>query len=504
MPRNAINAEMPSSILIVKSYLSTDKYTICTMKNNFFAVEITENLHFTPTASQEKAIQTLSEYLSMHNPYTIMVLSGYAGTGKTQLVAATVTTLIKYNIPFELLAPTGRAAKVLSAYTGQQASTIHRRIYNAGSQLIEEGGSYRLACHKRDGTVFIVDEASMISVQSGDYTGFGSGELLSDLLEYVHGADACRLIIVGDRGQLPPVHAVHSHALDIEFLSSRYGLNVFEASLVDVVRQGAGSAILDLATYLRALISIQPLPELRLAIPKVDDLRSISSDELIDSLDRSYRDVGIDECLVICYSNKRTLAYNRGIRAQVLSYEEELVRGERLMVARNNYSFAKRKDRSDFIANGEIIELMRTSKHYDLYGFRFVDAEVILLEQGEERKLRLIMDVLSSESAALSFDQRQELFDQVSLDYEHISSITDRRKALRKDLFLNALEVKYAYALTCHKAQGGQWQHVYIDLSILSYVPYDEQLCRWLYTAVTRATERLFLINTPSKLLAEE
>lgn len=474
------------------------------MKNNFFAVEISENLHFTPTASQEKAIHTLSEYLSSPEPYRIMVLSGYAGTGKTQLLAATVTTLIKYKVPFELLAPTGRAAKVLRAYTGQKASTIHRSIYNAASQLFEEGAKFRLGSHKRDGTVFIVDEASMISAQSGEYTGFGSGELLSDLLEYVHRADACRLIIVGDRGQLPPVQELHSPALDVEFLSSRYGLNVFEASLVDVVRQGAGSAILDLATYLRDIVGKTPLPKLQLAIPKMGDLCAISSDELIDALDRSYRDVGIDECLVICYSNKRALAYNRGIRAQVLSYEEELVRGERLMVARNNYSFAKRRDRSDFIANGELIELMRTSKHYDLYGFRFVDAEVLLLEQGEECNLRLIVDVLSSESAALSFDQRQELFDQVSVDYEHISSVADRRKALRKDLFLNALEVKYAYALTCHKAQGGQWQHVYIDMSFLSYVPYDEQLCRWLYTAVTRATERLFLINTPSKLLAEE
>ncbi len=469
--------------------------------SNCLAEQIRKNLPFTPTRSQDSAIDKLANFFADRRPYSVFLLRGYAGTGKTQLITAVVKTVLEQGADCELLAPTGRAAKVLTAYTCHQAYTIHRQIYQASAAGIEEGGSYRIRRNGAGGTVFIVDESSMIGNESAEPTPFGSGSLLNDLLSYVSNTDGCSLIFAGDVAQLPPVGSEVSPALDARVMGDAYGLHIYECTLMEVVRQQEESAILSLATSLRQLLSEGVGEKIKLRIPAVGDVSAISGAELIDALDTSYRDVGLADTIVVSYSNKRALAYNLGIRGQVLYYEEELVRGDRLVVTRNNYHYCERKDKTDFVANGEIVEVLRLGKQYAFYGFRFVDATLALVEQGREIEARLILDGLTGETAGLTSAQRQSLYEAVAEDYSSVESLPARRKAIREDAFFSALEVKYAYAVTCHKAQGGQWRHVYIDMGMLSYLPHDEQLCRWLYTAVTRASERLFLVNTPQDML---
>ncbi|KGN74820.1 helicase [Porphyromonas gulae] len=469
--------------------------------DNYLAGQILKNLPFTPTQSQDSAIRSLAKYLLDREPYSVFLLRGYAGTGKTQLIASVVQTILQQGAHCELLAPTGRAAKVLTSYTRHQAYTIHRQIYQASAAGIEEGGSYRIRRSSPTGTVFIVDESSMIGNESVEPTPFGSGSLLNDLLAYVNETDGCRLILAGDMAQLPPVGSVVSPALDAGVMETFYGLRIYECTLTEVVRQQKESAILSLATSLRRLLSDGISDKIKLNIRDSGDVSAISGAELIEALDASFRTVGMDETIIVSYSNKRALAYNLGIRSQVLYYEEELVRGDRLVVTRNNYRYCDRRDKTDFVANGEIVEILRLGKRYELYGFRFADATINLVEQGREIEARLLLDGLTAETAGLTHVQRQKLYDAVAEDYSSVESVPARRKAIREDAFFSALEVKYAYAITCHKAQGGQWKHVYVDMGMLSYLPHDEQLCRWLYTAVTRASERLYLVNTPKDMM---
>ncbi|KGN85282.1 ATP-dependent DNA helicase [Porphyromonas gulae] len=469
--------------------------------DNYLAGQILKNLPFTPTQSQDSAIRSLAKYLLDREPYSVFLLRGYAGTGKTQLIASVVQTILQQGAHCELLAPTGRAAKVLTSYTRHQAYTIHRQIYQASAAGIEEGGSYRIRRSSPTGTVFIVDESSMIGNESVEPTPFGSGSLLNDLLAYVNETDGCRLILAGDMAQLPPVGSVVSPALDVGVMETFYGLRIYECTLTEVVRQQKESAILSLATSLRRLLSDGISDKIKLNIKDSGDVSAISGAELIEALDASFRTVGMDETIIVSYSNKRALAYNLGIRSQVLYYEEELVRGDRLVVTRNNYRYCDRRDKTDFVANGEIVEILRLGKRYELYGFRFADATINLVEQGREIEARLLLDGLTAETAGLTHVQRQKLYDAVAEDYSSVESVPARRKAIREDAFFSALEVKYAYAITCHKAQGGQWKHVYVDMGMLSYLPHDEQLCRWLYTAVTRASERLYLVNTPKDMM---
>lgn len=469
--------------------------------SNCLKDQILKNLPFTPTKSQNSAAKMLVEYLTDTTAYSVFLLRGYAGTGKTQLIASLVKTFLSIGTDFELLAPTGRAAKVLTSYTGCQAYTIHRKIYQASVSMLEEGGAYHIRHNRHQGTVFIVDESSMIGEKKTDYTSFGSGSLLNDLFSYVYETDSCRLIFVGDSAQLPPVGSDISPALDASLLRDLYGFQVCEVVLTDVVRQQRESMSLSLATHLRQQLFASP-QKLDLSKAKgVGNVAHISGADLVDSLDTSYRKVGQEETLVITYSNKRALAYNLGIRSQVLYYEEKLVKGDRLVVTRNNYHYCTRPDKSDFLANGEIIEICHLGRQYEFYGFKFADATIKLVEQEREVDVRLILDALDSDTNGLSPTQRQTLYDAVLEDYISIQSIVERRKKVREDAFYSSLEVKYAYALTCHKAQGGQWKHVYIDMEMLSYLPHDKQLCRWLYTAVTRVSEQLFLINTPIDLL---
>ena len=460
------------------------------------------------TSDQREALGTLYEYIEESSPYALFLLTGYAGTGKTFLLRTIADLAQRAGLRVELMASTGRAAKVLSASTGRPASTIHRTIYRASTQMQEEGGSFQLGrVSGATPTLFIVDEASMISGDTGEMTPFGSGNLLDDLLSYVWSADEAKLIFVGDTAQLPPVGTPLSDALNAEVLTSRYGLHVYGMELRDVVRQKRGG-ILHNATQLRELLDeyADEDPEEILPIHlETEGWRGIFPVEggtFIETLDEAYRKYGEEECLVICPSNKLALECNHAIRSSVLFYEEEpVVRGERLIVARNNYHYTKRPDRSDFIANGEIIEVQRIGRHYYEYGLHFADATIYLPDRDDSLEGRLLLTSLEDPTPQRSQAERQRLFELIAADYADIPSVTDRRKAIRRDPFWGALEVKYGYAVTAHKAQGGQWACVFVDLSFVGYLPEDRNLVRWIYTAITRATKRVYLLGYPAGLV---
>jgi len=460
------------------------------------------------TSDQREALGTLYEYIEEPSPYALFLLTGYAGTGKTFLLRTIADLAQRAGLRVELMASTGRAAKVLSASTGRPASTIHRTIYRASTQMQEEGGSFQLGrVSGATPTLFIVDEASMISGDTGEMTPFGSGNLLDDLLSYVWSADEAKLIFVGDTAQLPPVGTPLSDALNAEVLTSRYGLHVYGMELREVVRQKRGG-ILHNATQLRELLDeyADEDPEEILPIHlETEGWRGIFPVEggtFIETLDEAYRKYGEEECLVICPSNKLALECNHAIRSSVLFYEEEpVVRGERLIVARNNYHYTKRPDRSDFIANGEIIEVQRIGRHYYEYGLHFADATIYLPDRDDSLDVRLLLTSLEDPTPQRTQAERQRLFELIAADYADIPSVTDRRKAIRRDPFWGALEVKYGYAVTAHKAQGGQWACVFVDLSFVGYPPRDRNLVRWIYTAITRATKRVYLLGYPAGLV---
>ena len=460
------------------------------------------------TSDQRDALRALCEYLEEPSPYALFLLTGYAGTGKTFLLRTITDLALQSGLRVELMASTGRAAKVLSASTGRPASTVHRTIYRASTQMQEEGGSFQLGrVSATTPTLFIVDEASMIAGDTGEVSPFGSGNLLDDLLSYVWSAEDAKLIFVGDTAQLPPVGTSLSDALNAEVLTSRYGLHVYGMELCEVVRQKRGG-ILHNATQLRELLDeyADEDPEALLPIHlETEGLRGIFPVEpgtFIETLDDAYRKYGEEECLVICPSNKLALECNHAIRNSVLYYEEEaVVQGERLIVARNNYHYTKRPDRSDFIANGEIIEVKRLRRHYYEYGLHFADATVYLPDRDDSLEVRLLLSSLEEPTPQRSQADRQRLFDLIAADYSDITSITERRRAIRRDPFWGALEVKYGYAVTAHKAQGGQWSCVFVDLTFVGYLPEDRNLVRWIYTAITRATKRVYLLGYPAGLV---
>ncbi|MDY3089809.1 MAG: AAA family ATPase [Porphyromonas sp.] len=472
------------------------------------AEDLLERLPHYPTSGQEEALRRLADYLHDDYPNALFLLRGYAGTGKTFLLRAISEAARDSGITVELLATTGRAAKVLSATCAMPATTIHRRIYRPSSASIEEGGSYRLG-QAAERTLFIVDEASMIAAEGYEPSPFGSGNLLDDLLEYVFSGDDAKLILVGDDAQLPPVGSHESIALSPQKLHEIYGLRVYSAELREVVRQTSESGILEQATYIRQLIEQHqhlsegmPIP-LTLTLGKQADLRVLRGEDVLDELDSCYRRYGREDVLIVTPSNKRALQHNLGIRSRIFDYDSELVRGEQLIVARNNYYYAQRKDRADFIANGEIIELKRTYQHHYIYGLHFVDATIYLPERGMELEARILVSGLGDEKAQRSHDERLALYNALAHDYQEGAGtgIVDTRRAIRRDPYWGALEVKYGYAVTAHKAQGGQWSCVFVDLGLVGVLPTDLGMLRWLYTALTRATERVYLINPPRGLI---
>lgn len=485
------------------------------MINSFLTKKILENFGFEPTSEQSEAIRMMGEFLVSRRDMELFLLCGYAGTGKTTLVGALVKTLIELNQPVVLMAPTGRAAKVFSAYANQPAFTIHKRIYRQKS--ITDETSFSLNVNLSKHTLFIVDEASMIANEGLSSTTFGTGRLLDDLIQYVYSGEGCRLMLMGDTAQLPPVGEEESPALSVCLLES-YGLHVYEKTLTQVMRQLSESGILYCATKIREqLLELEQCYD-ELQVPSFDvgftDVAHVRGDELIDSLETAYSHWGTDDCMIICRSNKRANIYNQGIRNRILYREEELCSGDRIMIVKNNYFWVEREMRAliadmkaqgqkglpalplSFIANGDIAVVRRVRHTRELYGFKYADVLLRFPDYDDyELEATVLLDTLHSESPSLTREESNRLFENVMEDYAHISQKKERYKQLREDPHYNALQIKYAYAVTCHKAQGGQWGAIYLDQGYLPPETSAVDYFRWLYTAFTRATEQVYLVN---------
>ena len=468
---------------------------------------IKKDLNYQPTPEQEHVLTVFSQFLADRNPHSVMALRGSAGTGKTTLAAAMVSTLHRLGQKLTLMAPTGRAAKVFSLHSNLPAYTIHRRIYRE-KNYTGIGGIFNLNDNRYRRMLFVVDEASMIGSRpaAGDIT-FGTASLLDDLIQYVYSGDGCRLLLIGDNAQLPPVGETEAPALNTAVLEG-YGLKVWECSLASVLRQSQFSGILYNATQIRALIDEPVLPRIRLW--SFTDVQRIPGDELIESLATSYSEAGIDDTIVLTRSNKRANVYNQGIRASVLDREEALCTGDMVMMVKNNYFYTLStqqdgKDGGAFLANGDRAKILRVRHFHSFYGFQFADVCLQFPDYDEaEIEATVIMDTLTSEAPALTREQNEQLWQSVMDDYQDLSLKTDRLKAMKADRYYNALQIKFAYAVTCHKAQGGQWQHVYIDQGYMTDDMLTPEYMHWLYTAFTRATRKVFLVNWPEKQIEPE
>ena len=438
---------------------------------------------YEPTPCQERLLRAVSVFLASDDG-DILVVNGYAGTGKTTAMAAVVAGLAQLQIPSVLLAPTGRAAKVLSQYAGHPASTIHKHIYRQKSLSDAGVGAFSLSFNKARSTLFVVDEVSLIGLSDG----FGTGNLLEDLVAFVRAGTDCRLILMGDAAQLPPVGLDASPALSPSFMNAFGGVSYVE--LTTVVRQASDSGILINATQLRQLLPFSGEP-LQLSI--FSDVRRISGGELLESLSDAYGRYGEDEVMVLCRSNKRAGRYNAGIRGSVLYHEERLVRGERLMIVRNHYLDGL--EGTDYIANGDMAKLVWIKHFEERYGLHFADACLAFPDYGDQEvEMKVLLDVLESDAPSLGQEAAQALFTGVLADYADLPTKKKRYDAVRSDPFYNALQIKYAHAITCHKAQGGQWKCVFIDNPFWQDELHEEDL-KWLYTALTRAVEQVYLVN---------
>lgn len=458
------------------------------------ATQIYTKICFEATPGQKKIIEKLSEYLADGDFSKIFVLNGYAGTGKTTLIAALVGALKDLEIKTVLLAPTGRAAKVLARYTGDRANTIHKRIYRQRTNAAYES-KFSLNINPERGAVFIVDEASMLSGRSDFGSIFGSGSLLHDLVDYVRSGRGCRLILVGDSAQLPPVGSDFSPALDPATMSA-FGEVVY-GTMDEVVRQEAESGILFNATLVRCMLErgICETPRLRMGFP---DIEALSGGEFLEKLQDCYARYGRDETIVITRSNRRANRYNEGIRRNVLCAEEEIESGDMLMIVKNNYYYPEHTEQCpmNFIANGDIARLKRLRKFEEFYGFRFASAVLEFPDYDDtEMECKILLDTLASESPSLTREESSRLFYEVEKDYLDIRSKLKRYKEIRENPHFNAVQVKFSYAVTCHKAQGGQWRAVFVDRCLFGDEPMTHDLLRWLYTALTRATDKLYLVN---------
>ena len=487
-------------------------------RNTLFSI-LLNNFGFTPTEGQAKVLYHLSAFILTEKERPLYLLRGYAGTGKTTLVSTLVKTLPQIGMRYQLLAPTGRAAKVMSSYTGKPASTLHRKLYRFQAVA---NGELRMTrdVNKHKNTVFIVDECSMISDQGDGYSW--SRSLLDDLIEYVFSGSCCKLLLIGDSAQLPPVGLDISPAMDFDILKNSFSLTLATYEMKEVMRQALDSGILHNATEIRNLMSTDngqlttdfyELPLLN--INGFDDIIKIDPMSFEELLWQSFGDKrSNNDAVVICRSNKRANMYNQAIRSRVLQEEGELSTGDKLMVVKNNYYWAKEETTRlqdykttsnnpnsspiSFIANGDMIEITRINKFEEMYGFHFADVDIMLTDYEEAPTLsvKIIMETLYSDSPALTNDEAKRLYQAVEEDYMDIPRAADRRKAMKENPYFNALQVKFGYALTCHKTQGGQWSNVFIEAP---YLP-DETILelgdlRWLYTAMTRASEKVYLVN---------
>ena len=528
-------------------------FYVIALKIQEFIDEVVREFGFTPTHDQLNALETFARFLADREQNCVMVMRGSAGTGKTSLAGAMVRTFTRLGQKLLLMAPTGRAAKVFAMNSGHTAFTIHRKIYREKSYS-GIGGQFNLNDNMHKNTLFMIDEASMIGRGGGMTSDFGTGDLLSDLVQFVYNGQNCRMLLVGDCAQLPPVGEEEAPALHAEVLESM-GLKVYECDLREVLRQSQDSGILVNATYIRSLTpgpsprrgeillqsdsglidsnmgesrlnsSLSPRKGeillqsdsgldfsefscdnlLKVGLPRIrfkgfTDIVMVPGDELVERISSSYADVGMDETMVVTRSNKRANVYNQGIRATVLDREDELCTGDLLMVVKNKYLDKPQGDHGQlaFIANGDCVKVQRVRNIRELFGFRFADVWLQFPDYDDfEMQQTVVLDTLTTEAPALTHEQQEQLYEAVMEDYADIPLKRDRMAKLKQDEYFNALQIKYAYAVTCHKAQGGQWAHVYIDQGYMTDDMLTSDYIHWLYTAFTRATEKLFLVNWP-------
>ena len=528
-------------------------FYVIALKIQEFIDEVVREFGFTPTHDQLNALETFACFLADREQNCVMVMRGSAGTGKTSLAGAMVRTFTRLGQKLLLMAPTGRAAKVFAMNSGHTAFTIHRKIYREKSYS-GIGGQFNLNDNMHKNTLFMIDEASMIGRGGGMTSDFGTGDLLSDLVQFVYNGQNCRMLLVGDCAQLPPVGEEEAPALHAEVLEAM-GLKVYECDLREVLRQSQDSGILVNATYIRSLTPA-PSPRrgeillqsdcglidsnmgesrlnsslsprrgeillqsdsgldfsefscdnlLKVGLPRIRfkgfaDIVMVPGDELVERISSSYADVGMDETMVVTRSNKRANVYNQGIRATVLDREDELCTGDLLMVVKNKYLDKPQGDHGQlaFIANGDRVKVQRVRNIRELFGFRFADVWLQFPDYDDfEMQQTVVLDTLTTEAPALTHEQQEQLYEAVMEDYADIPLKRDRMAKLKQDEYFNALQIKYAYAVTCHKAQGGQWAHVYIDQGYMTDDMLTPDYIHWLYTAFTRATEKLFLVNWP-------
>ena len=459
---------------------------------------IIQVLGLSPTPEQAQALDVFTQFMTDRDDQVVMILRGSAGTGKTTLAGAIVKAMAALKQKLILLAPTGRAAKVFSLNAGHAAYTIHRRIYRQKSA--GDLSAFNLNVNLNRDTLFIVDEASMIANLGIGKTAFGSGCLLDDLMQFVYNGQNCRLLLIGDRAQLPPVGEEESPALSAHVLRG-YGMRVYETDLNQVLRQSEDSGILWNATMIRNLwrgeAGMVRLP--KICFHGFTDIQVVMGNELVDNLSSSYYHAGMDETIVITRSNKRANIYNQGIRNMVLDRDEELCRGDLLMIVKNNYFWTEGAKEIPFLANGDRAVVQRVRNVHELYGFRFAEVTMTLPDYDDyELTATVCLDTLTTEAPALTHEQQEQLFNAVMEDYADIPQKAERIKKLKSDRYYNALQIKFSYAVTCHKAQGGQWAHVYLDQGYMTDDMLTPDYIHWLYTAFTRATEKLYLVNWPS------
>lgn len=452
---------------------------------------------YSPTEDQSQLMDLLADYIRRGDSSSVFVLKGYAGTGKTTIVSSLVGILPSIRARSVLLAPTGRAAKVLAGYSGRKAFTIHKKIYRL---LPSADGSMRveLQQNKHRNTFFIVDEASMIGGTRSEQTElFGGINLLDDLVQYVSEGENCRLILIGDTAQLPPVMTTESPALSEKFLSQSYHLKIWNFELREVVRQARGSGILFNATLIRQMLGAKEEGYPKMQLGGFSDIRRLEGPDAADEVNNAYMSQDMDQALIVCRTNKRANLFNKHIRSRVLFREDEISAGDLLMVVRNNYFWLPESSQAGFIANGDIVELKRIRRIEEIFGFRFADVTIRMLDYPDEPDLevKILLNTLDSEGPALTPADGRRLYEEVSADYVHIANKSARLAQIRNNPHFNALQVKFAYALTCHKAQGGQWANVFVEMGYIPNKEPDTEYLRWLYTALTRATDKVFLLN---------
>lgn len=460
------------------------------MKTQKFIERLLKHFSHKPTKEQKAVLEDLSEFISTLGSRSIFLLKGYAGTGKTTLISALVKSLPSVGKRSALLAPTGRAAKVLAKYSKRKASTLHKKIY--WIRTSKNGNTFiTLKENLHTNTIFIVDEASMIPEDLND--SLSKRSLLEDLIKYVYEGIDCKLILIGDTAQLPPVHLDVSPALDEENLDKKYQKQIISKELKEVVRQEKNSLVLENATQLRKLIEVNnnSLPKIKL---NNDVIRISSGEELQENIEAAYAQSGVENTTIICRSNKRANQYNNRIRSEILWQEDIISSGDILMVVRNNYFWLDEKSQAGFLANGDIIEVTRVKEIIERYGFKFAKASIRLLDYPNENEIEtiLLLDTISSESPSLKYEEYKKLYKEVGLDYKGQKDINKR---IKENEFFNAIQIKFGYSITCHKAQGGQWKEVFIDIGYFKKEMLDKNYLRWLYTAFTRSTEKLYLIG---------